>query len=142
MLSRRVLLVGGAVLAGGGAAALVATDRLDDTLDTLGVRPRPQPDERDVARLAAARAELDALARLAESEQVDADLVAVLRAQATGLPPTTESATLAPPFVEACRMVAEARATDALEAIAPEVSVVCGSITAGLDEVVAAVEAS
>ena len=142
MLSRRYLLVGGVALVGGGVAALVATDHLDDTFDSLGVLPRPEPDERDVARLATARAELDALAALGESEQIDSDLVAVVRAQASGLPATTESAALTPPFAEACRAVADARATDALEAIASEVSVVCASVAAGLDQIVATVEAS
>src|SRR5664279_6518632 len=88
VVSRRAFLVGGGgvVLVAGGVGALVATDRLDDTLRAVGVEPHPEPDPGDLRLAARARADTDALLAMASSTDAPPDVVAVLQRHREAVP--------------------------------------------------------
>jgi hypothetical protein len=134
VVSRRTFLVGssGMVLVGG-VGALVATDRLDDTLRTVGVKPHPEPDPGDLRLAARARADTEALLVLATSAQAPPDVLAALQAHRSAVPSSLPDASaVSGDLAAACLAVADARAADAVAAISTDLAQVLASIAASL----------
>lgn len=145
VVSRRSFLVGGSgtVLLAGGVGALVATDRLDEALQAVGVEPRPEPDPGDLRLTARARADTDALLALASSAGATPDVVAALEAQRDAVPASLpDTSAVSGDLADACLAVADARASDALTAVSTELAQVLASMSAGLAQCSARVAAA
>lgn len=145
VVSRRSFLVGasGTVLLAGSVAALVATDRLDEALQAVGVEPRPQPDPGDLRLTARARADAEALLVLASTAAAPADVMTALEAHRDAVPATLPDASaVSGDLADACLAVADARANDALTAVSVELAQVLASMAAGLAQCSARVAAA
>jgi len=141
MVSRRVVVLGAAGAVAAGVGATAALGRLDDSLRAVGARPTPSPTEDDVALAATARAEADALIKLAEAQQAPDSALTVLRSQADDLPATDRTVTLTDDtLVDACRSVADSRTDACVAAVSTDLAVVLGSSAAGLHQVVRLLE--
>lgn len=158
MISRRATLAAGATAAFGGIGAVAAhrAHLLDEGLRTVGVRPHPEPDPRDVRLLAqaadAARALLGAAdAALAAGGLSDGDRQFVVTARAVAAAHARAVSTAAPDratggdasvdnLAARAASAADDRARDALRAVSSEVAQVLASMAAGLDGLVQARE--
>lgn len=145
-----VLAAGVAAIGGVAASGAQRAHLLDDTLHAVGVRPHREANPRDVQLLAAAAADVQTLVQTADAlagagglEGHDrqfvhsAQRVARTHAQAVAaaVPPTP--APVGDPSVKQLKQLAaaaaDARANDALSAVAVEVAQVLASMAAGLD---------
>lgn len=146
MMTRRVLLGTGAVVAGGagllGAAQI--THRLDDAARLVGLDPKPEPDPRDaqiVRQAARDQADVTASAEALHEARPELGLAAVVALcteQLTAVGGTTATTDLArgPASVgqlaDLLKTASAARAAQANEAFSPELIRVLASMSAGL----------
>jgi hypothetical protein len=144
MVSRRVVVGGGAAVVAAGAGLHLA-GRDDDVLRALGARPRPTPDPADTALLGRIADEQEALlGPVAALEGVEtADLVAVLTTQLQALgmgdrEPSTRTTAGAQDVDAVATEIAAAsrrRQRDALEAVSPDLGRLLASLAAGQAQV-------
>lgn len=144
MMTRRVLLGAGAVVAGGAAAlgAAKITHRLDDAARWVGLEPKPEPDPRDAQIVRAAardQATVTAAAQALHDAQPSAALALVAAAcgeQLRAVGGTPVAARTPPASVgDLATLLAAAsrrRADQAGEAFSPELVRVLASMSAGL----------
>lgn len=146
MMTRRVLLGTGAVVAGGagllGAAKI--THRLDDAARLVGLEPKPEPDPRDariVREAARDQAALTAAAKALHEAQPElrlAPVVALCAEQLQAVGGSTASTDPAGSIASADELAelfasaSTARAAQANEAFSPELVRVLASMSAGL----------
>lgn len=137
MTSRRSLVFGSLAVAAGGLG-LAATDRLDDALQLVGIRPASVPDQADATLLAAVHADQRRLlARAGAAPKVVREALAEQFATVGGKPGSVTQqhiGDLAPELAAA----ANVRARQAAAAHSGELAQVLASMAAGLDLLAAA----
>lgn len=146
MMTRRVLLGTGAVVAGGAAVlgAAQITHRLDDAARLVGLEPKPEPDPRDdeIVR-AASKDQAVVAATVAIMHEDDpslglAPIAAICQEQLTAIGGNTATTDLASVPKSTSALVAmldgasQDRARAAGEAFSPELVRVLASMSAGL----------
>lgn len=150
MMSRRVLIGTGALVAGGAAVigAAQITHKLDDAARLVGLEPKPEPDPRDsdiVRETSSDQAAVTATAVAihAKFPALDlSDIVAICEEQLRAVGGTTAATDIAALPVQQSAAVqllatmlstsSKARATAAGEAFSPELVRVLASMSAGL----------
>lgn len=146
MMTRRVLLGTGAVVAGGagllGAAQI--THRLDDAARLVGLDPKPEPEPRDaqiVRQAARDQADVTASAEALHEARPElrlAAVVALCTEQLTAVGGTTATTDLARgpasagQLADLLKTASAARASQANDAFSPELIRVLASMSAGL----------
>lgn len=154
MISRRVFLGTGAVVAGGAAFLGVAnaTHTLDDAARALGVEPKPEPDPQDDRIVRRAARDLGALLatvratadrhpdlELSRLEKIGREHVASVGGREAAPPTVPTSQGKAVEALErAYAAASRARAAEAQQAFSPDLTRVLASMAAGLAQCAAA----